>query len=270
MGLFDKLFNKKNTTAQEVTQETYPKNDWEFPPVIEKYRAILESTMKESCEITFALEETKPWESKLGGCPYLEKIEDYPIGRTERRMMFLAQINLEEMPPLQDFPTKGILQFYIEDIDPYGLDEACVVKYIEDYITDETKLIKENPYRVGYQEYEPFSKDGKMNFTQRRMPVSSAVEKFEELFSDATKEERTALYDLCYASGSRVGGYPYFVQYAQEYYDDGTCDVLLLQLDLDDTCGIMFGDSGNCTFLISADDLKKRDFSKVEYDWQCC
>ena len=118
MGLFDKLFNKKNTTAQEVTQETYPKNEWELPPVIEKYHTLLESTMKESCEITFTLEETKPWESKLGGCPYLEKIEDYPIGRTERPMMF--------------------------------------------------------------------------------------------------------------------------------------------------------GDSGNCTFLISADDLKKRDFSKVEYDWQCC
>ena len=76
MGLFDKLFNKKNTTAQEVTQETYPKNEWELPPVIEKYHTLLESTMKESCE------------SKLGGCPYLEKIEDYPIGRTERPMMF--------------------------------------------------------------------------------------------------------------------------------------------------------------------------------------
>ena len=268
MGLFDwkKAKKSESSECQNISQEKMV----ELPSVIEKYRDKIEKTMKESCEITFTLEETKPWESKLGGCPYLEKIEDYPIGRTERPMMFLAQINLEEMPPLQDFPKKGILQFYIEDIDPYGLDEACVVKYIEDYITDETKLIKENPYRTGYQEYEPFSKDGKMNFTQRRMPVSSAVEKFEELFSDATKEEKAALYDLCYASGSRVGGYPYFGQYAQEYYDDGTCDVLLLQLDLDDTCGIMFGDSGNCTFLISAEDLKKRDFSKVEYDWQCC
>lgn len=39
---------------------------------------------------------------------------------------------------------------------------------------------------------------------------------------------------------------------------------------IDDTCGIMFGDSGNCTFLISKENLQKCDFSQVEYDWQCC
>ena len=38
MGLFDKLFNKKNTTAQEVTQETYPKNEWEH--IINKYKEL--------------------------------------------------------------------------------------------------------------------------------------------------------------------------------------------------------------------------------------
>lgn len=51
--------------------------------------------------------------------------------------------------------------------------------------------------------------------------------------------------------------------YCEEY------NILLLQLDIDDTCGIMFGDSGNCNFFISEEDLKNRDFSKVEYDWQC-
>ncbi len=47
-------------------------------------------------------------------------------------------------------------------------------------------------------------------------------------------------------------------------------NVLLLQLDIDDETGIMFGDSGNCTFLISREALQKCDFSEVEYDWQCC
>lgn len=29
-------------------------------------------------------------------------------------------------------------------------------------------------------------------------------------------------------------------------------------------------DAGNCNFFIKEEDLKNRDFSKVEYDWQCC
>ena len=238
---------------------------------IEQYREKLEKTMKRSNEIIFSLENTKPWESKLGGSPYLESLEDYPIGANGRPMMFLAQINLDEMPHMEDFPTTGIMQFYIEDIDPYGLDEACVVRFVEKYKKDEACLVKENPYREGYQEYEPFSHDGKMTFKQRYMPITSSSMRFEELLeNDITDEERSALYDVCYASGSRVGGYPYFVQSTPAYYENGTCDVLLLQLDIDDTCGIMFGDSGNCTFLIAKDKLQKRDFSKVEYDWQCC
>lgn len=242
-----------------------------LPEIIEKYREELEATLKTSNEITFSLEETKPWESKLGGCPYLESMDDYPIGAYERPMMFLAQINLEEMPPMEDFPTKGILQFYIEDIDPYGLDELCKVLYIENYIKDETKLVKENPFRENYVEMEPFERPGKITFTQRQMPISSSLREFDKNFiQKATDEESSALYDVCYACDSRVGGYPYFVQHEPAYYREGKRDVLLLQLDVDDDCGLMFGDAGNCTFLISRDDLLKRDFSNVAYDWQCC
>lgn len=242
-----------------------------LPANLERFREGLEKTLRQSNEITFTLEETKPWESKLGGCPYLERPEDYPVGANGRPMMFLAQINLEEMPPLKDFPDKGILQFYIEDIEPYGLDEACKVLYIEEYSRDEARLMKENPYRGHYEEYEPFSDSGKMNFEQREMPLTTSSEMFYELFYDkADKEEADALHDLCYASGSRIGGYPYFVQNAPEYFEDGSCDEVLLQLDIDDVCGLMFGDSGNCTFLIPREDLLKRDFSGAEYDWQCC
>jgi len=65
-------------------------------------------------------------------------------------------------------------------------------------------------------------------------------------------------------------GYPLFVQSAPAYYDDGEYDTVLLQLDCEDECGIIFGDAGNCYFLISKEDLKKRSFDNVEYGWQCC
>ena len=55
----------------------------ELPAIIEKYREKLEKTLKPSNELTFTLEDTKPWESKLGGCPYLERLKDYPIGSND-------------------------------------------------------------------------------------------------------------------------------------------------------------------------------------------
>ena len=189
----------------------------------------------------------------------------------DNQIIYVYLNKLDEMPSLEDFPNSGIIQFFIEDAEPYGYEELCKVKYIEHYTRDESTLIKENPYKENYQECEPFKNNGKITFMQRQMPITSTCEKFEELMSEnISDEERETLYDVCYACGSRVGGYPYFVQNAPAYYDNGDVDVLLLQLDIDDTCGIMFGDSGNCTFLINREQLKKRDFSGVEYDWQCC
>ena len=98
-----------------------------LPESLEPYREKLEATLKLSNEITFVRGTTQPWKSKLGGCPYLENVNEYPMDGTGQPMMFLAQINLEEMPPLPDLPTKGILQFYVTDDDVYGLEDGCVV-----------------------------------------------------------------------------------------------------------------------------------------------
>lgn len=241
-----------------------------LPEIIEKYRIELEATLKDTYEITFSLEETKPWESKLGGCPYLENLDDYPIGVNGRPMIFIAQINLEEMPPIEDFPEKGIIQFFVVDCELYGLDEKCKVRYIENFIKDEEKLVRDNPFHESYQYMEPFDRAGKMNFEHKQMIITSSVEEYNDIFFDKmTEEENDGLFDVCEGTGSRVGGYPYFLQGEPPCYSDGY-NVLLLQLDIDDECGIMFGDSGNCNFFISKEDLIKREFSNVVYDWQCC
>lgn len=241
----------------------------EIPKILKPYEDFLKSTVRPSNLIHFSLEETKPWESKLGGCPYMEDIGEYPMGANNSPMMFLAQINLGEMPPLPDFPREGLLQFYVENDDCYGLDSACVVKYIPAYTMDETVLVEDNPYCEEYEENLPFSDNCKINFERQEVYIGTDCPEYEEKFGDVSEKESDALYDLCDASDSRVGGYPYFVQYAPDYYKTEEY-VLLLQLDLDDTSGIMFGDSGNCNFLISRQDLLAKNFSQVAYDWQCC
>ena len=244
----------------------------EFPKELEKFREKLESTYKPCNEIKFVPCETKPWESKIGGCPYLEKAEDYPKDENGNPMFFMAQINLEEMPPLEDFPTKGILQFYVVDDDIYGLEDPCKVIYIEEYSKDESRLLKENPFE-STNEYPPFEKSGKAVFTQRQDMIGSDCNGFDEILALAdNEEEEEALWNFCGTLGSRMGGYPCFIQFPLEFYEDGTAEILLLQIDTDDgegTCGIMFGDAGNCQFMISREDLLKRDFSNVYYDWAC-
>ena len=246
----------------------------EFPKELEKFREKLERTYKTCNEIKFVPSDTKPWESKIGGCPYLEKEEDYPRDENGNPMFFMAQINLEEMPKLPDFPEKGILQFYVVDDEVYGLEDDCKVIYIENYSKDESRLLKENPFEDKYiMEYPPFEKSGKAVFTQRQDMIEPDCNGFDEILALADdEEEEEALWNFCGTLGSKIGGYPYFIQFPPEFYENGTAEILLLQIDTDDgesSCGIMFGDAGSCQFMISKEDLLKRDFSNVYYDWAC-
>jgi uncharacterized protein YwqG len=244
---------------------------YEIPEILKKYEDTIRSTYRYSNEISFKREETKPWESKLGGCPYLKDLEEYPLDEDGDPMLFLAQINISDLEKIDELPEKGLLQFFVMNDDMFGLDNPIVVKYIENYEEDERFLIKENPYENNkeYKSNLPFSHNGKMYFETREMPISSSIDLFEEIFKDElSAEEYEKLSDDCYSCDSRIGGYPYFVQNDSLGFDDE--DFLLLQLDIDDECDIMFGDSGNCVFSIPKDALKNRDFSKVVYDWQCC
>ena len=95
--------------------------------------------------------------------------------------------------------------------------------------------------------------------------------------------ERLRDYDAASQPGWRspyhqLGGYPYFTQ---EDPRNGTAyedlDVLLFQMDSDmrtrDEGGgdlVMWGDCGVANFFINREALKKRDFSRVCYNWDCC
>ncbi len=65
---------------------------------------------------------TKLWESKVGGQPYLPKNAAWPCAPDGKELFFLAQINFAEVPQLAPFPTSGIVQFFINNDDLYGMD----------------------------------------------------------------------------------------------------------------------------------------------------
>ena len=114
------------------------------------------------------------------------------------------------------------------------------------------------------------------------MPMSDAhfgpifVKKYNELTEDDNIED---IYDLSYdtnemiwdhhnGDGHKIGGYPAFSQ-EDPRKSDSDQTVLLLQIDSEDDESIMWGDGGVCGFFCTPDDLKRRDFSKVLYNWDC-
>ena len=86
--------------------------------------------------------------------------------------------------------------------------------------------------------------------------------------------EDSSVFDEYFDCGHKLLGHPYFVQ--NDDRDDG--DELLLQIDsapsdsdeVDDRNFITLGDAGVCRFFIPRGDLRRLDFSRVSYDWDCC
>lgn len=54
-------------------------------------------------------------DSHIGGVPYLPRNEAYPIGEGGQPLWLCAQINFAQMPPMENFPKEGILQFFLSD-----------------------------------------------------------------------------------------------------------------------------------------------------------
>ncbi len=148
--------------------------------------------------------------------------------------------------------------------------------------------------------YPPILVEAELIFHRKMAFMGPDVCGFDELFEKVAKEEfgeevqaKTAyaylgedayslLCDELYESsvlgnsvdtcgGHWMLGYPYFVQYdpreSTKYYD-----TLLLQIDsemVDKEDYVMWGDCGVANFFINAEELKKCNFSKVWYNWDC-
>ena len=96
-----------------------------LPPQFEPLRSLLEANLQPYIKILFEDEvewlnsawdrdPLEPWQSKVGGYPYLLKGTSYPTGRETDEMMFLMQVNCTDLPVIDGFslPRQGILQFY--------------------------------------------------------------------------------------------------------------------------------------------------------------
>ncbi|MGE8646053.1 YwqG family protein [Acinetobacter vivianii] len=261
-------------------------------PYLEKISATILPTV--SMQLT-ASDDLALWQSKIGGQPYLPLEVAYPVDSDGNPLVLLAQFNFAEIPDLPHFPDTGILQFYIAADDLYGmnfddqqLQSGFKVLYFDQVIEDLTQL-KQDFSELEFDEeaYLPFSGQYSIEFQRAEQAISledfafgkkilnvDELYDFEDQFEggDFENDFIEPYHELLSASGHRLGGYPFFTQTDPRQYNEKIQDyILLFQLDTDDAENdIMWGDSGVGNFFIHPEDLKKRDFSKVVYNWDCC
>lgn len=224
-----------------------------------------------------------PGGTRIGGPVWLAAGEAWPADADGQPMSFLAQVDFAELPPLPDYPASGVLQFFIARDDLYGANfekpEVGKFRVIwREKMDGPGKLYSGTPRGDrGIDDYSPLNDD-----TVRR-GIALKAERVEQVPSVeswlAERDMKAALEsDSVYKFADKqyettpqrhhVGGHPGFTQSdwrADKPYQD--VDRVLINLWSDDH--IMWGDMGQGQFMIRREDLLKRDFSKVFYQWDC-
>jgi uncharacterized protein YwqG len=255
-----------------------------LPASMEPFREKLLQTQKQFIRVkSQAGRATKPWESKVGGQPYLPKNVVWPCAPDGKELFFLAQINFAAAPALPPFPSSGILQFFINDDDLYGMDfddgenpDTFRVLYYPDVVENEAVLQKAPPMLRAYDNL-PHHPDEeyplKFELAEGVVPVTDYAfyQHFGgDFFRQFGEKEWDVMDEFGKAvrpEGHNMGGYAYFTQDDPRRPEDPM--LLLLQLDSDETMDLMWGDMGVGHFFIREKDLLARDFSRVLYDWDC-
>lgn len=225
--------------------------------------------------------------SKVGGGAWWPQGESAPVDAQGRALTLLAQLNFAELPrPLPGYPQQGLLQIFVAtDDDVYG----ATLDNMESQRQQRNFRIVYRPQLQGASMVLPAVAGARlpldpavprrMRFTVDTEPMTRGDYRFDRMMDHGLDgilrayaaqhqlDEDSlldALWEAYDGGGHKLGGYPAFTQ--EDPRSDGM-DELLLQLDSDDA--MMWGDSGVANFFISPEDLKRRDFSRVAYHWDC-
>lgn len=256
----------------------------QLPAAAEQFREQILATKQTFIRVkSQEARKTKPWESKVGGVPYLPKDAVWPVSPDGKALFFLAQLNFADMPRLAPFPEKGIVQFFINDDDLYGMDfddgenpdTFRVVFYPDPVKDDKTLQTKVNiPEDFDLLPHHPDESYPLIFNVEEEVAPATDYRFFQthgaDFFQQFGEKEWDVQEDFSKklrADGHKVGGYAYFTQDDPRRPDDPM--ILLLQLDSDELMDLMWGDMGVGHFFIREADLVKGDFSRVLYDWDC-
>lgn len=218
--------------------------------------------------------------SSIGGAPSLPSSDDWPQA-IDRPMLFLAQINYAEMPPIPGYPTSGLLTIFVADEDIFGcgFPSRDQTNFVTRYYEDPNALV-----RVPLPA-EPTIDMYSDALRQKGAPLTGAetsalptgvlmgIEKQIRNLSDNGGEEVWDWLAATKPGEVYYGGYPDFVQYDIRAEGDSETEVLLQQgyfrASNSRDWEFCWGDAGEATFLIAPNELAKRNFEAAIYNWDC-
>lgn len=231
-------------------------------------------------------------DSKVGGLPY-------PTDSQGNKMTLLAQLNFAQLGTEDPLPRAGMLQFFIGQDDGFGIDfdqpdrqkNFRVVYHPEPdpALTLEQIQALELPTHVEADLCTPVIREAAFTAEKTVGYMGPGDCRFEALFREAVravtgedigdkneyqyfdKADRDYFYDQLSTAGHRLLGYPFFTQYDPRE-PDSPYDTLLFQLDsdmIDRKDLVLWGDCGVGNFFINREDLLRRDFSRILYNWDC-
>jgi len=248
-----------------------------LPIALESLRAEIEATTRPYVKLCrHPAEQIELTHSKLGGFPYLPYSLSYPIDDQGVPLLFIAQINFAEVPPLPDFPQQGILQFFISSI--YAQD--CTVRYLtdlEEEAIDEANLKWLMEMNASDRLADnPIKRPSKLQFELDWAPPSMTDFRCDRLLAKHPAWQHDNSLDRVYRDWiessrcHKLGGYGHYVQgdpRDQPWTDPAFPEFeLLLQLNSDqENFGLMWGDLQEVCFFIRPPDLRNLDFSSVRY-----
>ena len=274
----------------------------------------LKSYIKEhACKESFALIPVKGKEmtltcSKLGGIPYWDLKQEYPVDENGKKMQLLCQLNFSECRYYENdlLPKNGILQFFISSTDEcYGvnwynfaeqknwkvvfhekIDENITLEDVKNVVPDFSEVTStpvinctalEFRKSVSYMASDDYRMD---SLIRDAVYEITGVADFEGSIYDLLGPSdinvyADEVYNMIMDSENHILGYPSFVQNDvrndMSDADADYFDTTLLHLDscAGDGEEMCWGDMGVANFLINSEALKKHDFSKVLYTWDC-
>lgn len=263
--------------------------DADIDDFLAPYQTALQATKKQVANITLeAMKNDDVFVSKVGGMAYWPEGEPYPADSDGKPLFLLAQIRFDEMPAMPGYPGSGMLQFFIADTDYYGANfdgefSEHELQIQKDFRVKYWPQLHDATLSVAMRDSDTLPHDPKkprrMTFRMQDTFISSSDFRFDGIFGgdfNAVAERYAAtkgiksddlpekIWERFLGNGHKIGGYPFFTQ-TDPRNKPGL--ELLLQLDSDDD--MMWGDVGVGGFFISADDLQRRDFSRVLYNWDC-
>ena len=239
-------------------------------------------------------------DSKVGGLPYWDPALPYPVDSQGNQMSLLAQLNFAQLGTEDPLPRAGMLQFFIGQDDGFGIDfdqpdrqKNFRVVYHSDpdpALTLDQIQALDLPTHVEADLCTPVIREAAFTAEKTVGYMGPGNCRFDALFREVVravtgedigeqnayqyfdKADRDYFYDQLSAAGHRLLGYPFFTQYDPRE-PDSPYDTLLFQLDSDMTEDrkdlVLWGDCGVGNFFINREDLLRRDFSRILYNWDC-